>query len=195
MKSIDTKLAKELWAQYYEKFGKSWLTGQSNSMMPLIQPGDSVLICRTRAEEILRGDIVVFRRNGDLIGHRVLKRQCGGEGIRFTEKGDSSSVWGKFMQDDIIGRVSAVKSRRNLFVLDSTFGKFLNHAISLWCYYTTALAMKLRSSDRRNIRICGAVIARISLLSSNIMIRMCSVFWYLSGMRVKRKNQLSNHLT
>ena len=192
MESINTELANELWAEHYVKHGKGWLTVRTGSMIPLFRPGDRVLIYPALADEISRGDIIVFRRDRGLIAHRVLKKQLSGDGIHFTEKGDSSAACGKFNQGDIIGRVSAVKGGSRLFVLDLPFSKFFNHGLSLWCYWTIAAATKLLSSNRRNIRRLGGALVRLSLLSSNILIRTCSVFWYLSGLYIKN-SKVVNH--
>jgi signal peptidase I len=192
MESIDTELANELWTEYYEKHGKGWLTVSTGSMAPLIQPGDRVLMSPVIAGNIRRGDIIVFKRNGSQIVHRVLKKQRTGDSIYFIEKGDSSAICRKFNQDDVIGRVSAVKGKKTLLALDSPFSKAISHTLSLWCYWTIAPAMKLYSSNHRNIRRCGRVLFRLSLLSSNVLVRTCRIGWYLSGLRAKRIAEL-NH--
>ena len=43
---IDTELSDRLWMDLYLKKGSGWLAVQTDSMSPLIQPGDQVLISR-----------------------------------------------------------------------------------------------------------------------------------------------------
>lgn len=73
-KHINRAVANELWVQLCAARGTCWLPVLTDSMMPLLQPGDQVQVSRIVAEEIRFGDIVVFRRGDDLIVHRVLKK-------------------------------------------------------------------------------------------------------------------------
>jgi signal peptidase I len=184
-KTINTQLADELWQEFYAKKGKGWLAVKTDSMAPLIRPGDHVLMSQVTAEHIRPGDIVAFRRGHNKIVHRVLKISRGDEGLHFIEKGDYSGIWRTFKADDVIGRVTMVKSEGKIFNLDSPPGRLASHALSLWSYWTGVIVMRPRASSNRNIRRVGRVLLRLSQLSSGALVRICCMVWYLSGLRYK----------
>ena len=78
-------------------------------MAPLIHPGDRVLVVSIPVEQIRLGDIIVFKRNGDLIVHRVLKKLRNVGNVRFVEKGDGTHVSGLAGGDEIVGRVHMIQ--------------------------------------------------------------------------------------
>ena len=177
-----TALAEELWAEFYTKKGWGWLAVKTDSMMPLIQPGDQVLISRVIAEHIGRGDIIVFKRGGSMIVHRVLKKLCTDKGICFIEKGDNSRGRGIFSADNVIGRVIMVKGDQKLFSLNSLFIRLTSRALSVWFYGTTVIINKCRSAAGQRV---AWVLSLLSLSVSNILVRICSVVWYIAGLRMK----------
>jgi signal peptidase I len=183
--TIDKTLADELWQELFTKKGRGWLVVKTESMAPLIRPGDYVLTSRATAEHIRPGDIVVFRRGNDKIVHRVLKISRSDEGLRFTEKGDNSVVRKTFEADDVIGRVTMVKSQGKTFNLYSVPGQLTSRALSIWSYWTSAIVMRASASSNRNVKRVGRVLLQLSLLSSNALVRICCVVWYLSGLVYK----------
>ena len=56
------------------------------SMAPLLRPGDSVLVASCHPEELQIGDLVLIRREGDLVTHRLIGRTRQG----WITKGDGS---------------------------------------------------------------------------------------------------------
>ncbi len=77
------------------------------SMRPEILPGDVLRITPAAPETLRVGDICVFKKDGRIIAHRVLRNFPGQR--RFLEKGD-----GKFQPHgvdyaDVIGKVTAVE--------------------------------------------------------------------------------------
>ena len=107
-KSINRSVANELWVQLCTATGTCWLPVLTDSMVPLLQPGDQVLVSRIVAEGVRFGDIVVFRRGDDLIVHRVLKKWHTPKGVYFSEKGDAGYAHGLIRSDNIVGRVIRV---------------------------------------------------------------------------------------
>jgi signal peptidase len=55
-------------------FGGTCLRVSGISMVPAIRPGDLISVERARVEEISSGEIVVFKREGRLVAHRVVAR-------------------------------------------------------------------------------------------------------------------------
>lgn len=179
---INRTLSNELWLELYNQKGQGWLPVLTDSMAPLICPGAQIMVSKASAEQVRSGDIVLFNRNGELIVHRVIKILSTNAGIRFVEKGDSARVCGLLSSDDIIGRVTTVKSRGKIFYLNSPLSRLTSRALSVWPYWTCAIITRLRASSNKNIRRAGRVLFRLMLSLSHILVRICCVVWYLSGL-------------
>jgi signal peptidase I len=164
------------------------LTG---SMAPLIGSGDRVLVGKVAAEQVRFGDIVVFRRKGDLIVHRVFRKHRTANGLRFSEKGDTRFAFAPVGGEQIVGRVTMVEKRGRMLSLTSPLSRFTNLALSAWLYWTAAGITMLRSSRSKTIRGVGKVLSGLSLLSSKILVRICFAIWYPLGL-LARENREPN---
>ena len=183
-RTTDTALADKLWMEFYTEKGWGWLGVQSGSMLPLIHPGDKVLISRVTAEHIGGGDIIVFRRGGDMVAHRILGKRRTDEGSLFIEKGDNSPARGRFSADKVIGRVTMGKGNGRLYSLDSPLSQLTSRALSVWFYGTTVIIGRLELVMGRR---AGRVLYSLSLPASNVLVRVCSIVWYIAGLRAKRR--------
>lgn len=65
------------------------LTG---SMAPYIKEGDMVITKTVALEELRKGDVIKYRRNGLNILHRIIDIERGEDGILFTTKGDANNA-------------------------------------------------------------------------------------------------------
>lgn len=67
----------------------------TGSMEPLIKPGDVILVEKIVDMEGIEGleedDIIMYRRNGVFISHRILEIIEGNEGLSFRTKGDNNT--------------------------------------------------------------------------------------------------------
>jgi len=66
-----TNLACELTAEVVGSFGEVRLKVTGASMLPYVWPGDVVTVQRRDAADLRPGQIVLYRRHGKLIAHRV----------------------------------------------------------------------------------------------------------------------------
>lgn len=183
---IDRVEANSLWLELLARKGKSWLPVLTASMAPLIRPGDQVLVSEAAAEQVHRGDIVVFRRGDDLIVHRVIKKWQTADGICFNEKADTASVSWLIDGSQVIGRVLMVKEKGRLLNLSSLPSQLANLALSVLFYGTSASANKLKSSGNGVIKKLGRVLLRLLPVSYSILVRACFMVWYPSGLITKR---------
>jgi signal peptidase I len=151
-------------------------------MAPLIRPGDRVLVYHVSAEELRFGDIIVFRRDDDLIVHRVIKRWQDNGRLYFREKGDTRYTYGQTSANEIIGRVTMVKGKSKMLNLVSPLSRFINLVLSSWIYCTTITITALRSSKSKTIKRVGRIFSALSLLSLNILVRACFIVWYPAGL-------------
>jgi hypothetical protein len=161
-------------------------------MAPLIRPGDQVLVSKAVAEQIHFGDIAVFRHNGELVVHRVLKKWQNADGVYFVEKGDAQYTYSLIGGDKVIGRVTMVKGRGKKLSLSSPLGRLTSLVLSAWLYWTGVVITILRSSRSRTVRRAGRVLAKLLTLFSNIMVRICFAVWYPSGLMSSRDGDSSS---
>ena len=87
-------------------------------MFPLIRNGDRVLITHG-SMGVQRGDVIVFRRAGQLIAHRVL--QSCEAGATFVTKGDNAfNLDPTLSAEEIVGQVRAIERDGRYMSLDTT---------------------------------------------------------------------------
>ncbi len=153
------------------------LTG---SMAPLIRPGDEVLVANVPPAMIGRGDIIVFRRNNDLIVHRVAKKWQEGQEIRFREQGDASHVFGTVLAAQVVGRVAMVRSRCRILDLSSPLSRIISRALTLWLYQTSDAVDRLKGSNSGTIKRAGRIISQSSFRVSNLLLKTCFAICYMS---------------
>jgi len=73
-----------------------WVKILGNSMRPLLEAGDEILVSLCTPEEIREGDLAVFGEFGRLTAHRIVKRVNSPQGTLFLEKGDGN-LWASFI--------------------------------------------------------------------------------------------------
>lgn len=118
----------DVWGQTEEQHFVP-ITG--GSMLPLIRDGDHVLVVHGCAV-VRRGDVVVFRREGQLIAHRALRICSGDAGLTFVTKGDNAFQFDPPLSaDEIVGRVLAVERGGRYMSLDTAVWRVLGWLIAV----------------------------------------------------------------
>jgi len=100
----------DLAAEVLRSTGRLRLQVNGTSMIPAIWPGDILSVRSHTAAQPLPGEIVVFRCDGRLVTHRVVKRIAGPDGFEWITRGDrvcrdDAAV----LSDDILGCVAAIE--------------------------------------------------------------------------------------
>lgn len=117
-----------------QKRGWAFLRVSGKSMLPWIREGDIVFLRRVRMLEAVRGDVVVFEKNGILCVHRVLavrgKAGCDGRNVSFITKGDATEdADSPVSAGEFRGKVEFVYRRNKEIPISNgwrkTFGKVL----------------------------------------------------------------------
>jgi hypothetical protein len=179
---INRTSANELWYEFFSKKGKGWLPVLTGSMVPLIRPGDRVFIIFTGAENIKFGDILLFKRDGEFIVHRVLRTWRTPRVRYFLEEGDARHQLGLVSAGKIIGRVTLVKRSNRIFDLTSPLSRLTSAALTLWLYLATGTVAPMKHSKNAAVRKAGWVFSRLLLVLSNLGVRACLPAWYLPGL-------------
>jgi len=88
-----------------------WLAVSGRSMLPLIRDGDQVLV-EFRPRVLGPGDVIVFRRDEQLVAHRVIRLMGEGDQSFIAAKGDNVAAFDPPCPfQDVVGRVHASRSR------------------------------------------------------------------------------------
>jgi signal peptidase len=88
-------------------------------MKPLLREGDAVLVAHGN-KDIRRGDVVVFRQEGGLVAHRVLRIGVGDAGSVLVTKGDGLSRFDTPVSaKQVVGRVVSIERNGRQMRLDT----------------------------------------------------------------------------
>lgn len=126
-------------AATYERWrseGRSeWIPAAGTSMEPLVHPGDELLVEFGRPRAGL-GEILLVRRDGRLVAHRLVARRAGRAGGEpsLVTKGDAEPLLDRSIgADDVLGVVRSVRRPSGRVVrLGATPGARLAARVSWW---------------------------------------------------------------
>jgi len=98
---------------------------KGHSMYPTLKPGDIGFIEKCSPEQLKIGDIVVFKANNLLVGHRLIDMYFD-KGVRvFVTKGDKSpTIDAPFSGNELLGRMTSFQRKKNIKKLDSPIKRF-----------------------------------------------------------------------
>ncbi|HUK52685.1 MAG TPA: S24/S26 family peptidase [Candidatus Binatia bacterium] len=110
LSSLDQRIRLELAAELLLRGERISLRVQGASMLPSLFPGDVLTIRRCDPREIVAGDIVIFRREGLCIAHRVSERMTGSTACRLRTRGDAlRNCDPPVSESEVLGRVTHVE--------------------------------------------------------------------------------------
>ena len=130
----------ELAAEVLRSFGSLRLRATGASMLPAIWPGDVLSISGHAATEALPGDIVLFRRDGKLVAHRVVARTIREGRVQWVTRGDN--VEGNddpVSSNEILGKITTIE--RGPWRIGA-YPSRLNRAVA-WVLCRSALAARV----------------------------------------------------
>jgi len=103
------ELKRRLFLQVLRSSGAARLAVTGTSMLPAIWPGDVLEVCRQGVDEVQRGDVVLFRRDGRLVAHRVVETFDGEGGSLLVTRGDRQRATDPpISNEELLGRVTKV---------------------------------------------------------------------------------------
>jgi|SRR5687767_4033473 len=109
--------------------GAAWVHESSDSMAPLVRAGDRLWLSRTVLGAVRPGDLVAYRRDGQLVVHRVLSR----DGSRLITKGDGLSHRdAPVPPGDVVARVTVLQTAPDRRIeFDGVAWRMLGRALAL----------------------------------------------------------------
>ncbi len=78
----------DLWEELFQRKDEAWLKVLSDSMAPLLKIDDMVLLVKAKPKDVKVGTIIVFKGQGKLETHRVIRIFKGAK-LSFLQKGDN----------------------------------------------------------------------------------------------------------
>ena len=133
---------------------QSWLPFVGTSMSPRIEEGDMLLV-QHDLRPIRLGDVIVFKRAGCLIAHRVVFIKNHGKKISYRTKGDNFCPFDAIVpQSSVLGRVVRIQKNNRTISLEKPYVKLFNCGLALASYAYGILYQALKGF-RGNGRIWG----------------------------------------
>lgn len=127
---LKDSIASAVFDIWQETDKESQLKVSGYSMSPLIKNGDWVML-KHNSNDIRVGSIIAFRRERKIIVHRVIKIQNKFEKNSFITKGDFNYHADQAVDvENVIGKVIAIKKRRQFFQLDTKSWHVIGYIIA-----------------------------------------------------------------
>ncbi|MDD4969015.1 MAG: signal peptidase I [Paludibacter sp.] len=93
---------------------------QGFSMYPTLREGDRGIVEKWNTEELLVGDIIVFKANHKLVAHRLVRIEIR-EGVRlYIAKGDKNNFTDEpFTSEALVGKMTSFQRKNSIKTMDS----------------------------------------------------------------------------
>jgi signal peptidase I len=154
-----------------------------SSMLPLIQDGDQALV-RHGLSGIQCGDMVIFRQQGKMVVHRVLRINLHPNGSTFLIKGDNNlTVDPPVQAEEIVGRVLLIKRGEKTLAVDTYPWRMAGRAIArgtlagFWLYHGGGSIKRRWLGTQSNS--LTRFLRRVWLTSASFLLGLFK--WLLSG--------------
>ena len=103
------------------------------SMYPLLQTHDTIIIAPAKISDLLYGDIIVYTRGENLICHRIIKKFKTDNNITLITKGDNSlNLDLPLLEDNIIGKVIEIEIQNRKICLNCISWRIFNNIIATY---------------------------------------------------------------
>ena len=111
---------------------RTWLPFVGTSMSPYIKEGDMLLV-QHALRPIRLGDVIVFKRAGGLIAHRVVFIKKHGNKITYRTKGDNLCSFDALIpQSSVLGRVVRIQKNNKAISLEKLHVKLFSFSLALF---------------------------------------------------------------
>lgn len=123
----------------------------SGSMLPMLKPGDKVLVDRAQADSLRIGDLVVTRKRGEFITHRLVGRGAEtwitkGDGLRHLDP--------PVAKDAILGKVVSIERKGVKIDLQTSFWNWMNFSLG-YIYLWEGLLFRLLRAVKSRLKSEG----------------------------------------
>jgi len=138
----------EAFVEFWKRSGKSSLMKTSgNSMHPIIKEGSIITVSHLPPQDVIIGDIGVFKFKDKLCVHRIVGRENINGDSCFLEKGDNSLTANRISMDKFMGKVVSIKTGEKFIDLENPCWKAISFTVGIYwflmcSFYKNAVAIK-----------------------------------------------------
>ena len=170
----------------------------SNSMSPLLEPGDTVSVNKAKLQDLQKGDIIVYRANENLCVHRYIYKFKKDEYSGFIAKGDNTYCFDQLpiSMEQLVGKVISIRKNKKTIDLERTSWRIINYllaSISAIQAYVPISLQFLRRTFLRNREFRPGIFIRkglcfifsIPLKITVYIIRMVPLFYKYSETTIR----------
>ena len=131
MADVDATLLAALLRESMRKGQQPQLTINSNSMAPLLQSGDQIILASVTLEQIQPGDLLTLTTEPSLLTHRYWRQWQHANTVYLLTRGDRPLLFDRpWPVDLLIGRVVARQRQGKVLSLQQGWGKWLNDKLT-----------------------------------------------------------------
>jgi hypothetical protein len=112
---------------------------QGSSMLPLIGPGDRVVLRLLDPHELRPGDLFAFLAGSKVLVHRFVKRRKNGERWCFCEAGDNLAGWQWLPGGKVLGKVVLIQGAGGAVKLDTRPWTWVNSFLGFVLAFSVSL--------------------------------------------------------
>ncbi len=130
-KKFDTAI--ELLRDNIARNDRSGFELRSGSMLPLLEVGDTVIITYTSPADLVKGDIIVYRRSRHLTVHRYIYQRVEKGVVQLRTKGDNVYFHDNYhvTPDNLIGKVISIKKKNIDLNINNAFWRSINYVFAV----------------------------------------------------------------
>ena len=99
------------------------------SMWPFIKQGEKLIIKKVPIEDLRVGDIILYRKDNQLVCHRLIKRIGDEKGYLLYTRGDNSSQFDSLSEEMFLGKAIGILKKCKMISLLSWERRFVNRVI------------------------------------------------------------------
>ena len=108
-------------------------------MWPFLRDGQKILVKKTIGPDFRTGDLVLYRADGRLFCHRLLRKEKNNGNCLFYCRPDTSSGAGESVNEStVVGKVAAVMSGNKMVNLETPFQRL--HAVIILFFLAPFMA-------------------------------------------------------
>jgi signal peptidase I len=191
----DEEIIKDMLFELFEKEKKGWFRVISDSMSPLIEVNERVLVRKEGLKQIRLRDIILFGDMDVLVTHRVVGRIYENGRLYLLQKGDRGGSASKIPSESVLGRIVAVEKNGRLLRLDCGWGRMVNTLLGINNYAlyqigTRADVIKKGLRDKpgfRFLKFFYRILKKPFILLNRGMVKLItSGIWMITKVKGKR---------
>ncbi len=120
------------------------------SMFPFLREGDIGSIKKCEIAKLKIGDVIVFKHNTKMIGHRLIKKEILNEKYILTTKGDTSIKPDHSFSDDLyVGKLVCINRKGKQVNLQTMLNYWYGYLIAQTSFFNTPFFILNKKVHRR----------------------------------------------